>query len=67
MCLSVTVPTRIAGTIARLAVDRRGAVAIEYGLLAAMIAVALIGIVTMSGIADNQAATYDRLTDAMSP
>jgi Flp pilus assembly pilin Flp len=62
-----SVPTRFIAVLARLSCDRRGAVAIEYGLLAAMIAVALIGIVSMSGIADNQSETYNRLSDAMKP
>jgi Flp pilus assembly pilin Flp len=62
-----TVLSHIAGTIARLTHDRRGAVAIEYGLLVAMIAVALVGIVSMSGVVDHQTDNYNLLSDAMSP
>jgi Flp pilus assembly pilin Flp len=39
--------------------DTRGAVAIEYGLLVAMIAIALIG---MSNFADTQSAMFDYIS-----
>jgi Flp pilus assembly pilin Flp len=39
--------------------DIRGAVAIEYGLLVAMIAIALIG---MSNFADTQSAMFDYIS-----
>jgi Flp pilus assembly pilin Flp len=60
-------PSRLAGVVVRLVHDRRGAVAIEYGLLVAMIAVALVGIVSMSGVVDQQNGNFDILSDAMSP
>jgi Flp pilus assembly pilin Flp len=45
--------------------DRGGAVAIEYGLMVAMIAIALVGILTMSQIAENQSEMYNLLSDTM--
>jgi Flp pilus assembly pilin Flp len=62
-----TIVTRLAMPVVQMMHDRRGAVALEYGLLVAMIAVALVGILTMSGVSDSQTDTYGRLSDAMSP
>ena len=61
-------PSETAGRSAVRAVlrDRRGAVAIEYGLLAAMIAIALVGMAAMTNVAQNQSQTYDTLSDSMS-
>lgn len=47
--------------------DRSGATAIEYGLIAAMIGIALVGILMMAGVAEHQSAVYDILSDAMTP
>lgn len=46
--------------INRFAKDESGATAIEYGLIAALIAVAVIGAVTLLG--DNLATTFDNLS-----
>ncbi len=45
--------------ITRFAKDESGATAIEYGLIAALIAVAIIGAVTLLG--DNLATTFNNL------
>jgi len=52
-------------TIRRFACDRRGAVAVEYGALLLMIVVALIGLSTLSGIADKENETFDSISDAL--
>ncbi len=49
--------------VKRLHKDEEGATAIEYGLLAALIAVAIITAVTTLG--DNVAATFDTVSDEM--
>lgn len=46
--------------IARFFKDESGATAIEYGLIAALIAVAIIGAVTTVG--NNTAATFDEVS-----
>jgi pilus assembly protein Flp/PilA len=50
-------------TIATLGVDEAGVTAIEYGLIAALIAVAIIGAVSATG--DSLGAMYDKWTDAV--
>ncbi len=48
---------------ARFLMNESGATAIEYGLIAALIAVAIIGAVTTLG--NNTAATFDAVSDEM--
>lgn len=48
--------------LARFLADRTGAVALEYGILAVMIVIALVGIVTLSTIADNLSNTFDQIS-----
>ena len=43
--------------------DEDGATAIEYGLIAALIAVAIIGAVSLVG--DNLSATFDSVSDEL--
>ncbi len=49
--------------LGRLAQDRRGATAIEYGLIAAAIAIAIITGVSMVG--DNLADTFQKIAQAL--
>lgn len=49
----------------RLKTDRSGAVAIEYGFLAAMLAVALIGMASMSGVTDSTNENMGTLSEAI--
>ncbi|WP_237153232.1 Flp family type IVb pilin [Oryzibacter oryziterrae] len=51
--------------VSAFARDERGATALEYGILASMIVVALAGISTLSEIADAQNRVYGLLTNAM--
>lgn len=55
----------IAIKIRRFLADDRGATAIEYGVLATMIGIALIGMMSMGGVADSQSNMYQRLADTM--
>ena len=47
--------------------DRRGATAIEYGLLAAMIAIALVGMSTLTNVAGRMSNTFDQVGTALTP
>ncbi len=49
----------------RFAKDESGATAIEYGLIAALIAVALITVLTAVGT--NLNATFDKISTAVTP
>jgi pilus assembly protein Flp/PilA len=49
--------------IIRFSRDEKGTAAIEYGIIAAMIAVPLVAAARDAGLAIN--ATFDKLTDAM--
>lgn len=53
------------GSAAPLACDRRGATAIEYALIASMMVIALVGLMSVGGVADSQNATYGKLADSM--
>ena len=50
---------------ARFAKDESGATAIEYGLIAALIAVAIIGAVTLLG--DSIGATFSKISGELVP
>jgi pilus assembly protein Flp/PilA len=54
---------RIAAMLSRLSHDEDGVTAIEYGLLAALIAVAIIAAVSATG--DSLAAVYDYWSSAV--
>ena len=45
--------------------DEEGATAVEYGLIAALIAVAII--VSVTGVGDQLAALFDRIAAALTP
>lgn len=51
--------------IHRFAKNESGATAIEYGLIAALVAVVIIGGVTLVG--DNLALTFDRIATELTP
>ena len=48
-----------------LRTDKRGVTAMEYGLIAALIAVAIIGAV--QGIGTNLTSTFNSIKDALAP
>ncbi|GAC1585557.1 MAG: hypothetical protein NVS3B5_19970 [Sphingomicrobium sp.] len=50
-------------TFKKIATDERGATAIEYGLIAALIAVAIIG--AMQGVATKMNSTYNNVSSAL--
>lgn len=61
--MTVIATNRLSTTATRLLRDRRGVTAIEYGLIAALIAVAIIGILTAIG---NQLKnTFDSVNSAL--
>ncbi len=61
--MTLTPANRLSATATRLLRDRRGVTAIEYGLIAALIAVAIIGILTAIG---NQLKnTFDSVNNAL--
>lgn len=45
--------------------DDRGAVAVEYGVLMVMILAAILGIGSLSGVANKQSATFNQISDVM--
>ncbi|MBN9332926.1 MAG: Flp family type IVb pilin [Devosia sp.] len=49
----------------RLKADESGATAIEYGLIAGLIAVAIIA--SLFSVNDNVTAMYDMISDALNP
>ena len=49
--------------IARFVKDESGATAIEYGLIAALIAVAII--ISAGAVGDQLVATFDKITDEL--
>jgi Flp pilus assembly pilin Flp len=57
--------TRFAVGARRLGRDRRGAVAVEYGLLAGMIVIALIGMSSLSNVADSQNNSMNAISTAL--
>jgi Flp pilus assembly pilin Flp len=56
---------RPADGLRRLGRDRQGAVAVEYGLLAGMVVIALIGMSTLSNVADSQNNAMSNISDAL--
>jgi Flp pilus assembly pilin Flp len=55
----------LARLVAAFARDERGATAIEYGILASMIMVALVGMATLADVSSAQNRVYGLLTNAM--
>jgi Flp pilus assembly pilin Flp len=49
----------------RFSRDDRGAVAVEYGVLMVMILAAILGIGSLSGVANKQGATFNQISDVM--
>jgi Flp pilus assembly pilin Flp len=45
--------------------DERGGVAVEYGVLMVMILAAILGIGSLSGVANKQSATFNQISDVM--
>ena len=45
--------------------DERGAVAVEYGVLMVMILAAILGIGSLSNIANKQGSTFNQISDVM--
>lgn len=43
--------------------DDRGATAIEYGILGTMIGIALVGLMSFGGVAEQQGATYETIAN----
>lgn len=58
-----TQAARLSATASRLLHDRRGVTAIEYGLIAAMIAVAIIGI--LGALGTQLKATFQSVNSAL--
>jgi Flp pilus assembly pilin Flp len=56
---------RIKNWVNLLRRDSRGAVAVEYGLLAAMIGIALIGMLTVNGVTEQNNENFSTLSSAM--
>ena len=56
---------RLLTTARRFVACRRGADAIEYGILAMMIAIALVGMSSLTGIAEKQSTAYNNISDAL--
>jgi Flp pilus assembly pilin Flp len=57
---------RLFGTSARsFRRDERGGVAVEYGVLMVMILAAILGIGSLSGVANKQSATFNQISDVM--
>ena len=54
---------KLRDVLLRFVMDRRGATAIEYGVLATMIGIALIGMMSLGGVADSQNQLYDSISD----
>lgn len=52
-------------TIRRFAGDRRGAVAVEYGMLLLMIVIALVGLSTLTSVSESENATFNTISDAL--
>ena len=57
--------TRIATCTRRFGRDERGAVAVEYGVLMVMILAAILGIGSLSNIANKQGSTFNQISDVM--
>ena len=57
--------TRIATCARRFGRDERGAVAVEYGVLMVMILAAILGIGSLSNIANKQGSTFNQISDVM--
>lgn len=53
------------GMFGRFRRDLRGATALEYGILMMMIAFALIGMSTLTNLAENQNAAYNKIADSL--
>jgi pilus assembly protein Flp/PilA len=56
-------PTRMKGLIARFAKDESGATAVEYGLIAAGISVAIIAVI--QGLGSNLKTAFSSLSSAL--
>ncbi|WP_366933700.1 Flp family type IVb pilin [Devosia sp.] len=56
---------QVTRVLRRLKADESGATAIEYGLIAGLIAVAIIA--SLFSVNDNVTAMYDMISDALNP
>ncbi len=54
---------RASALFSRFRKDGRGATALEYGILMMMIGVALLGLSTLTNVANKENATFNAITD----
>jgi Flp pilus assembly pilin Flp len=56
---------RFGAAVRRFAREEGGAVAVEYGVLLVMILVAIVGIGSLSNVANKQGATFNEISDVL--